>query len=298
MPNTGQSTKKDRGATTGHQRKNGPRCTTPSVPTSLIINAESNYRISSHCSRYTEESGVHTLQKLVVWGGCVGNCAGDSFSQLLLDQRKSLRTIIFFPERAKRSLIQPHYIHRRKEIHEDAPEAFPCLTTLAAPEWAARRPLDSGYRTPKLRQLIVLINVPPDMPLTRVELKTMPSLQRWCNVTSPLSHVHTLRADCPALEHIHLVDTNPDNDAVTACVATSAELICTLTAPGPLPWAQYRLLLLGTRESSSWFGRISMGGDAGGLIKNVLSFLHQPHWSVTVGPRCLMSKSVPNKHSR
>lgn len=265
------------------QHINFSTSTAPVVANSLIINGGSNYNISDRCNRFTKESGVHTLEKLVVWGGAMGNCAGDSFSKLLLAQHNSLSTIVFFPERAKRALIQPHYIHRRTDIGEGAQEVFPCLTTLAVSEFAARRPLNYGYRTPNLRELIVLISRPPDRALTLADLRKIPLLQRWCDVSSPRSHARALHADCPALQHIHVVPASTNDDALTAFASTCTNVLCTLTAPAPLSWSRSRLVLIGTRETSSWFGKISMGGDVGVLVKNVFSFLHQPHWRISVG---------------
>lgn len=235
----------------------------------------SNYSIDDACNK----AGRGSLDKITIWGGSIGNCAGDSFSTLVFQQRISLRSLIFHPVHSKRLLIQPHYKDRRR-MSTNTPVIFPRLTELSVKEYAARRPLNWGYELPALRELNVLIVARPmeGQTISGPETVTPPIPVGWSDIESPEAYAHVLLKDCPNLRTISLIATSDWTDV------EARHTLCTLVTPTRVSWERYRLVLLGARQRTSLIGKISTGGgDTDGLVNLVLSFLHEPEWRVSFG---------------
>lgn len=205
----------------------------------IVALYKSNYEISKMCREDGDLKSKRTVKHVVIWGGGVGNCAGDAFSLLLQTHRESLESVTFFPRSSKRILIQPHYFNRRDASphQENDPMCFPLLTELSCSIWVGVKPLLWGYDLPMLRRFNLLYNNTDKFAPAAMDVATISESTK------------AILSDSPLLESIRLysADNGQADETKPERWPIDYSLVATLFTPVKLSWSTYRLLLLASK---------------------------------------------------
>lgn len=129
----------------------------------LISTNQSNYDISEACKpwdkpRLNQAKKKHQeLMEVVIWGGCVGNCAEHTLSRCIDGAAHSLRTITYCPDRTKGGvMVRPKYHLGDREGRQ----TFPSVESIGIRHQLGILPSDYGWDTPNLRSITLYIEEP------------------------------------------------------------------------------------------------------------------------------------------
>jgi hypothetical protein len=234
---------------------------------SLSLYNEDNYGISSICSEFSRRVNERPSAeyKVVVWGGCVANCAEDSLSEAVYDIRDRIISFLYFPSRTKGGVVmRPLYFKGNR----NGSCVYPNLRNLTLPllrySSLSFSVKSFGYEVPSLEHLAFITSD------SRIESIS----PEWTDLSIP----ERILIEHPRIKSIQIVFGLFSKPMVM-------NPIISFYPPQMLGWEVCRVLFLGIRQQhdNSPFAKLSSD-----LLRMIIGMINHS-WIVKVYPSPPMS---------